>query len=223
MSAIVNAKLFSIVNNFVSSEETRYYLKGVLIQRHQSGKGVYLVATDGHRMMVAYDADGSTTLEDVIVRLDKSALAMCKPDRREPNDRALRVHGDGEVEILADCIREHGTLSESRLVSSFRNCIVDGTFPGWQRVIPCEFAGTPSSFNGAYLSDFGKAAKDLTGQKDAAIRIIGNDGGPALIRFRGCDHAFGILMPLRDETTMSLPDFYTIPAASKDTTQDAAE
>ena len=190
MSAIINANLFRIVNAFVSKEETRYYLNGVFVVRHQL-KGVVLVATDGHRLMCVHDENGSTDLDGVTVKLDKNALAMCKADKREPGERRLQIHGDGEVEILA--------YDGEQKVSSFRNCIVDGTFPDYTRFVPSSTDNAPASFNGKYLGDFGQAAGELSGTKACAFRILQNGGSPALIRFTGVDHAFGVLAPIRDD------------------------
>jgi len=207
MSALINANLFRIAHAFASKEGTRYYLQGVFVVRHQH-HGVNLVVTDNHRMIVIHDEKGETDLEGVIVKLDKNALALCKADKREPGERRLRIHGDGEVEILA--------YEGEQKVSSFRQCIVDGTFPAWDRVIPREFNGEQAMFNGAYLGDFGTAARELTGTKEAALRIVYNGDGPALVRFRTIEHAFGVLMPIRDDGACALPEFYTMPAWNAD-------
>lgn len=210
MPATVNADLFRVVANFIASEETRYYLRGVLIQRHQL-KGVYLVATNGHRMMVAWDENGATDLDDVIVSLDKHALAMCKAARGEASDRVLTVNGDGEAFISSD----------DRQLSSYRNCIVDGTFPDWRRVMPREDAEcAPESFAHKYLADFCNAAvaldKNATKTNPASIRVYGGGGNPALIRFRNVDNAFGVLMPVRDDNhSPRLPWFLTAAPAAQ--------
>jgi hypothetical protein len=123
-------------------------------------------------------------------------LAICKADRREQDDRILRIHGDGEVEIYTGG-------EDGRMLSTYRNCITDGTFPDWRRVIPREDNDCPpETFSHKYLSDFCAAAKDLDKSASklnpAAVRVYGGGGNPAIIRFRGVDNAFGVLMPLRD-------------------------
>ncbi len=200
MSAKVNANLFRIVAGFVSSEETRYYLQGVLIQRHPV-KGVFLVATDGHRMMVAHDETGLTTLDDVIVKLDKNTLTACKSARNETADRALVVEGDGTVRV------QTGDENAIPVVTAYK-AIVDGTYPDWQRVArPNIDTPSPAAFNGQYLADFGKAAKELSGSKSGHLHITGVSDGPALLRFGGVDNAYGVLMPLRHKGETGLPAF----------------
>lgn len=191
MSALVNANLLRIASMFVSTEETRYYLKGVLIQKHQL-KGVNLVATDGHRMMVIWDENGTTDLDDVIVSLDKAALVACKSVRGENLERLVRVEGDGIVTVYSG----HETPVP---VAMNHGAIIDGTFPHWQRVVPNmdRSAGSPT-FNPKYLTEFCKAATELCSSKDGAISISGTAGDPALLRFLGVDHAFGVLMPIRN-------------------------
>lgn len=55
----VRAKHFAAAYVFASTEETRYYLNGVLVEPHPDG-GVLLVATDGHRMVAIKDDEGET-------------------------------------------------------------------------------------------------------------------------------------------------------------------
>lgn len=203
MTATVNADLFRIVAGFISSEEKRYYLKGVFIHKHPVS-GVYMVATDGHRMMVAHDEDGTTTLDPVIVALDKPTLNATKcAARGEHNPRVLEIHGHGEVRVLA------GAPDERAPVAIQHKAIVDGTFPDYRRVIPApaEAAGTPW-FNPVYVQDFAKAAQELgklRGVKDAAFRVTGSNNSPCLVQFLNSSHIFGVLMPIRGPEDVTLP------------------
>lgn len=199
MTAIVNANLFRIVSDFISTEATRYYLNGVLIQKHQL-KGVNLVATDGHRMMVIHDEDGETTLEDVIVRLDKATMNACKPTKGDASPRLLKIEGEGFASVIFD-------PKENYSVAQCKDCIIDGTFPDWRRVIPRDdIEHAPATFNGKYIVDFCKAAEGMAVTKVGPVRIISKGDGPALIRFSKAPNAFGVLMPMRggehDENTL---------------------
>lgn len=209
MPAIVNADLFRIVSAFVSDfgskEKGWCYLSGVLVQPHPV-KGVLLVATDGHRLMCAHDETGTSSLDDVIVRLDKATLSACKGVKGETLDRLLHIEGDGHVRVLT------GT-AERLPVAMAAGAIVDGTFPDWRRVVPQKEHMTiaPAAFNPAYLADFGKAAADLAKRQacSAGLILATVSDGPALIRFRDCPIAFGVLMPMRmPAVEAELPDFY---------------
>ncbi|WP_159953196.1 hypothetical protein [Rhizobium sp. 18065] len=204
MTATVNADLFRIVAGFVSTEETRYYLKGVFIHAHPVA-GVYMVATDGHRLMIAHDETGTTTLDGVIVALDKATLAATKcAARGENHPRSLEIHGHGEVRVLA------GDPDERRPVAIQHRAIVDGTFPDYRRVIPTPADAGAPWFNPAYLQDFAKAAQEigkLRGQKDAAFRVTGASDMPALVQFLNASHIFGVLMPIRGPQDVTLPSW----------------
>lgn len=54
-----NPAFLAAASLFVSKEETRYYLNGVLIEPAPQG-GVFLVATDGHRLVCFHDPEGMT-------------------------------------------------------------------------------------------------------------------------------------------------------------------
>lgn len=54
MNMTCNADLFRIAYSCVSTEETRYYLNGVHLEPHPCG-GAFMVATDGHRLIVVHD------------------------------------------------------------------------------------------------------------------------------------------------------------------------
>ena len=56
MHAIVRVDHLLALVPFASSDNYRYYLKGVNIEAHQDG-GAVMVATDGHTMACIHDAD----------------------------------------------------------------------------------------------------------------------------------------------------------------------
>jgi len=205
-SASVNANLFRVAATFISAEETRYYLRGVFIEPHQSGRGVYLIATDGHRLFVAHDETG-TCEGSAIVNLDKAALTACKPNRRDGDLLRTVTIADGNATI---------SLDDAPVAAAF-NVIIGGTFPDWRMVAnPNTDNPSPATFNGRHLSDFANAARELTNRKDAGLRVVAVADGPSLIRFDGVDNAFGVLMPLRaKEPSCSVPFFLTAPSAEE--------
>lgn len=204
MTAIVNANLFRIVSAFVSTDPIRYYLNGVLIQKHPV-KGVYLVGSDGHKMIVAHDETGTTTLDDVIVKLDKPTLSACKSAKGEPSARILKIESDLRASIIMD-------ESDSYPMVTCRDSIIVGIYPDWKMVLPSDHAEqSPSSFNAAHISDFSKAAKELTDQKTGLIRVVAKGDGPALILFPRSNYAFGVLMPVRDDMDDKTPSWVNMP------------
>lgn len=227
MNALLSADLFRAVAVAQSTETTRYYLCGVYVEPHPHLPGVILVATDGHRMVVAHDPAGSVDVAGVIA-LPPDLLKQCKRSGR--GQRRLIEVNDGIPTILElkhdNEIESHkATLAAGVRVpvaTGVRNCIVDGTFPDWRRVVPNP-AGKPCSpvglsFNANYLGDFAKVCAALadynTGRANPAtigapISLYAeDDGGPALIRFGAFASAFGVLMPLRHNVDRAeLPPF----------------
>lgn len=201
MHIIVNEKLFRAVAVAVSTEETRYYLNGVHICAHPDG-GAYLVATDGHRMLVGYD-EGATFdwpgSDSVIVRPDKKLLAAAKTDRRSDAQNQIAVEG-ATVKVLEG--------SPATVAATFAGLLIDGTFPDWRRVIPTVDKNEHAAcqcFNARYLADFGTAARVMTGQKEAFISVLANDEhSPALVDL-GVPNLFGVLTPARKGSDPALP------------------
>lgn len=209
----VNARLFRVVHNFISTEETRHYLNGVHIEKHARG-GLLMVATDGHRLMCVHDEKGSIEGDSVIVKLDKAALAACKAGRGEPDDRRLKLEGNNVT--VQNC--------HDLPVGAAFNVVIDGTFPAWRRVIPNLDAikPRPAAFNGEYLADYGKASGELRNEKSSLISLWGDGDGANIVRFPNVNWAFGLLMPCRFDHERGLPDFLKDSEALPDHSQSAA-
>jgi hypothetical protein len=158
-----------------STEESRYYLRGVFL----STTG-HLVTTDGHRMFVARLAERPTA--DVIVPYaDVQA--------------ALKMVGARCKEIDVD-----GTK-----IASIMYTPVDGTFPDWRRVVPTgeetpstkpELNDGPEHvhFNHAYIGDLAKMGKLLGGP--SMLHPV-SASHPALVTFGERKDCFAVLMPTR--------------------------
>ena len=165
-----------------SSEESRYYLRGVYLAT--SG---HMVTTDGHRMFVARLAERPTA--DVIVPYDAVAAA-------------LKMAGARVKEIEID-------LAANR-IGQIQYTPVDGTFPDWRRVVPTgleqpstkpELNDGPerAHFNHAYIGDFAKMAAILCGKSTASQSVLHprTASGPALVTFGDRADCFGVIMPVR--------------------------
>lgn len=176
----------------VSTEETRYYLRGVNV--HPDADDIVLVSTDGHRLFCARcPLDNATTpaapiapAAPFIVPIDalKKALTGYKGS-------AIHLERAGNVWTLGDV--------------TFKP--VDGTFPDWQRVVPTQKTisadlGKIAQFNPAYVADMGKIAKAVapTTRGEVALPIIHHMGSnPAFVTFPGRITLFVLLMPMRGE------------------------
>jgi DNA polymerase-3 subunit beta len=181
---ILKAALFC-----ASSEEARYYLRGV----HLATSG-HLVTTDGHRMFVARltespAADVIVPYADVQAAL-KLAGARCK-----------------DIEVTVD-VTGSALLQVTGKIHSIAYTAVDGTFPDWRRVVPTG-EELPSNkpedlpgavhFNHAYIGDFEKMAAILCGKADTAQSVLHpvTASAPCLVTFGDRADCFAVLMPVR--------------------------
>jgi hypothetical protein len=160
-----------------SSEESRYYLRGV----HLAITG-HLVTTDGHRMFVGRLAERPTI--DVIVPYDAVQVA-------------LKMAGARVKEIEIDLVGNR--------IGQIQYTPVDGTFPDWRRVVPTG-EETPSNnpelndgpehvhFEHTYIGDLAKMGKLLGG---ASMLHPTSASNGALVTFGARADCFGVLMPKR--------------------------
>lgn len=195
----VNAHLFAIVASFASTEQTRPHIGGVLIEPHRT-EGVILVATDGHRMLVAHDVDGFVD-EPLNIQLSKQLLKACsgtKADRNKNGVNKLVIEGQ-----LASVVDPYGNTQGSQ-----RDAVTDYQFPDWRRVSgvntvgECAYTGF---YNTKYITTFSAVPKLLSG-RDTAMTIRAVDVlTPAVVRWDGIANVFGILMPMRGDEAALLP------------------
>jgi DNA polymerase-3 subunit beta len=163
----INVNYLKAAALVTSKEETRYYLKGVAIQA--SGKGVFIVATDGHRLTAFRQAetyDGAPV--DIIIPIETVNALKTKEETVELNGNIL-----GNIIFTP----------------------IEGTFPDWRRIVPKELNNETAQFNLTYLGDFAKVAKALG--KGTPTCVNHNGYSAALISFGPDVDGFGLLMPTR--------------------------
>jgi hypothetical protein len=198
----VNADLFRNVARAVSTESTRYYLNGVFIEPHPCG-GTYLVATDGHRMIVAYDPQGETDGRHIVpaprdllrqtIRKRARGISLGDARRIVATGNAVQVRSGGDI------------------VASFAIEAIDGVFPDWSRVVPAmPEHGSASAHNPAYVSDLMDLAMDLRacGWPGLLPRMMSaGEGSPSVITYGADAPVFALLMPIRSSEA-AMPAFY---------------
>lgn len=207
----INANLFRMVYTAVSKEETRYYLNGVKVEAHPE-KGALLIATDGHRMVVAHDETGICEGE-AIVRIPAFVRAQCRVPKMFKAYRVLEIDSEKRSASLREVTPEEKGIPEKieDIVTAY-GVIIDGTFPDWRRVVP---AGGPSTgeyaaFNPRLMKEIAALGEDINRTMDAsefAMKIeCRSSTDPVVIRF-GQSPVFGILMPMRHSIGGWLPPF----------------
>ncbi|TKB51896.1 DNA polymerase III subunit beta [Ferrimonas aestuarii] len=115
LKQLIEATQFSMAN-----QDVRYYLNGMLFET--DNKLLRTVATDGHRLAVAYrNIDAELPQKQVIVPR-KGVVELVRLFDEEDSDITLSI-GNGNIRAIAD---------DAILTSK----LVDGRFPDYRRVLP---------------------------------------------------------------------------------------
>lgn len=214
--SIISATYAAKIQAFISTEETRYYLNGFLIEPHTVA-GAYIVATDGHRMGIFHDADATVAQKDII-RLPKDFIKACKARSAYP----LFVYVDHEKQAayLAPALEEGASLPDD--LSTLQACdavalkvLVDGTFPDWERVCPAaptDDQTRVTSFSAKHLGEFAAVAD----QRNAPITVYAKEPmAPAWVFVSRHPEFLGVLMPIRGADAKLPAWFQQKPTAAK--------
>lgn len=146
---------FKAVALAAGQQDIRDYLNGMLLE--QAKDGLYLVATDGHRMHAMRVRQDAQLPVGAQVIIPNDAIAKIKPSRHMFT-MSVEVADDlrsGALEYFGD-----------RFVWTAR----DGRYPEWRRVLPREakIDGVGASLDPDYLADVAKAAVLMGSKKGPA-------------------------------------------------------
>lgn len=174
--------------------DVRYYLNGVYIDR-TSG---HVVATDGHRMLIAkLPADSWQSGESFIVPRDQIEAALKLTAR--------------EVTLIAiDWLCEEPTPDPTREGVTIKHCPtlsvqgimckpIDGRYPEWRRVCPTKPDGQIARFNPEYLLAAYKALATIAEAKNPEFAHLSYNGMSAAVLTRTGVDALVAIMPMRDD------------------------
>jgi len=193
----------------ISTEQTRYYLCGVLIEADK------LVALDGHQMLTIELPDGCHVGTECFTQgMDAPRMpgatgtpagagfilscdATDKAFKAKAFGGDLWVYGDIETGILQFVIN-HGKGGEMSRVGVLEFSVIDGTYPDWRRVMAKGDGGTSSMcYDPAVLGKLIKAADVI--DKGKGIRLTGGatPGDSIKVEFKGLDRLSGTITPVR--------------------------
>lgn len=196
------AKYLPILAKFAAKQDIRYYLNGFRVEAAEIG-GVYLVATNGHAMLVIHDADGMVIEPDhnvAAIRITPGLVAASKPSRLSRIDQFVIMDGK-RLSVAPDFGLEH---SDNELFVQGGNPIVLGKYPIWRKAIP-DFSqlkpgalvdGNDVSLD--YLSMFNLGGSRYTGST-VSLWHSGAPGSAIVVQCLGTPEAVGIVMPARGD------------------------
>lgn len=205
----VDASKLKLAATCKAVDDIRYYLNGVLIEPRAEG-GVYMVGTDGHRMMVVIDESGSID-QARIIRVEKDTLKRIpKIGYDNPTMRAVAASvANGQTLCLIGADEDTVHIQTEGLE-------IDGTFPNWRKASQVKqnaMAKHTGVFNFRLLADVKKAfSKDIY---FLAIELYAADQDMAIaVRFCNYEFAQMVVMPMRDDSDKAKwMDLWTKPSA----------
>lgn len=145
------AALVAPVQFAISTEETRFYLNGVYMHV-QDGKLV-AVATDGHRL-ARHTGQDAPDFEGVI--LPRKLVAMLPK---------------GTVHVSLSRTKVRIQTEETTITS----CVIDGTFPDYQRVIPASNEKIVTADRALLLAATERVAV-VSSERGRAVKLTAGDG-----------------------------------------------
>ena len=188
---------FLSASRFISTKETRYYLQGVRVEKHD--EGALAIATDGHRLGVQFSPTAICEIEGIWLRpkhlkLDKRknapqqwVVGRIASDGKKGRLHLVHFYKIGDDANPAELAAEYVETGLDEM--SWGGMLIDGTYPDWRKVLPkASKADVVRGFNGEYLKTFGRALT-LRGDDEDAPHIILN----------GDDNFLGVAMPMRTE------------------------
>lgn len=198
-TATLRLQALAAIALVVSTEETRYYLRGVKLEITR--RAVTYVATDGHRLashrheLAETDPD-NTLLGDFIIPTEH-----CRPFKLTP--KGLRL------DPRATLSSEDGVLLELAYdVNAIRFAPIDGAFPDWRRVIPSTVDGVTAQFDADYLASLQKVGEILGAGKPPVLSHNGD--GPAFVTWKD-PMTFAVLMPHRTDAPAKHAPYWAAP------------
>lgn len=180
MRACFRANYAEILQRKFTASDDRAHLHGVHIEPRGEG-GVYLVATNGHKMGIFYDKNGSAD-EPVSLVFGRNVLpAMSPPKGDEIPERLVRVEDD-----LMHVLSPDGLVT---LLTAPTQIGADG-FPDWRRIVPSGEGSAPAvAFDAKYLREFAFGGKWMALSQP-------NELGICRVQVKDHPEFLGLIMPI---------------------------
>ena len=211
----INIHLLGLASICAAKNDVRFYLKGVCIKPIDTG-GVAIIATDGHRCVFYFDAEGFVEDEIIISTTEGDGKDFFREAKKAPKlfDREPLVvmhDKDGWLNTFNKTTGQRFTLRA--IDGNFPN--TNGLFNGLNHLVPemsnKDFTGS-FSISSTYLKDLkGLIPKSKTMSKKLdGFAVIPGPTPEKAVTFYNVDYKFIVMiMPLKaeKEKITQLPDW----------------
>jgi len=179
-----NLDAFLKINRFITTDDSRYYLKGVYIHKAQNKPGIFLVATDGHTLGLWYDKEGTIEGDSQIISITKDQLSLLNKVKNK-EDSILTID---EYSIKYNDMKFQFDIS----------IFIDGSFPDYKRIINVENKEINNiALNPTYMKKF-------EFKKNSAVQLyFETASSPMKVTVSGYPGFVGVLMPMKISTDES--------------------
>lgn len=224
VKAKISLKAFIQASIFQATIDVRYYLCGIRVDRAEAG-GTYVVASDGHTMLVHYDAEGVLEGADsIIVRAPHAAVVQAGAAMRK-KDVGYSVIVEGHrLSVAPDFGMAHQSNLELYVMPGSCQITVPGisAYTGkqmfdWRAVVP-KFENLKqaliSDLNPAYLARLDRAAR--VGLSNNTSRLVSvrfwqaNESSVAAVQFESSPETLALIMPVKRQSEDPSPMFKRI-------------
>ena len=161
---IVDANLIAAAAIFKAKADVRSYLEGIRIEPHPD-KGIFVIGTDGHRMLIAHDEYG-TADQAITIKPTTAFIAAAKKAKGLFGTPAKAICNDGLLFITIAATETCFTPEVNHKYTPFIEAAeeLEGTYPDWQRIMPEKISANfpVAAMNHKYVADISKALQIFT-------------------------------------------------------------
>lgn len=198
MTISISARYLQLLNAARGKNDPRYYINGICVEPNPAG-GAFLVATNGHVMVVVCDEHAHV---DKTTILPVPSLIVSHAKKA---DRA--VHREDEWRLVD---------ADGKLVAGAHGAVIQGQYPNWRAVVPKGEPNGIAAFQPQYLCLLSHVPATEGKRPNAAIVYAHGDQSPMTVRFHGSPEILIVVMPMRTTNLPpAMPHWLNLPADVK--------
>lgn len=208
---IISAKYIEALSAFAATRDVRFYLNGFYAEPHPDG-GVFLVATNGHIIIVIHDKDAKKCNGPIIYPLPPELVREAKKKTAESVSFSLSA---AAIKDLGGSLRLQMPIEP-----------IDGQYPDWRKVAKQAIdvdrvEHAPFCMDPKYIAvtskllPFGNVCMSPSKSEE-----------PVVFWCDGSDHIWGLIMPCRSRRNLLdfVPDWLgVVPQTKKRATKKKAK